>query len=111
MSLEELILSKDINPLFKVDPLSYAHLLDKSKVSVIEALFDKTLPVASRKPLYKEMKGAKRYILPISHNIWLPFEFLLARYILHKVNIYDRQAASRILTKEVIYDVMEDGHK
>ena len=65
MSLEELILSKDINPLL-VDPLSYAHLLDKSKVSVIEALFDKTLPVASRKPLYKEMKGAKRYILPIS---------------------------------------------
>lgn len=111
MSLEEIILSKDINPLFKVDPLSYAHLLNKSKVSVIEAFFDKTLPIASRKSLYKEMKGAKRYILPISHAIWLPFEFLLARYILHKVNIYDREAASRILSKEVIYDVIEDEHK
>jgi len=111
MPLEELISSKDINPLFKVDPLSYVHLLDKSKVSVIEALFDRTLPVTSRKSLYKEMKGAKRYILPISHNIWLPFEFLLARYILHKVNIYDRQITSRILAKEIIYDVVEGEQK
>ncbi|HOJ11179.1 MAG TPA: alpha/beta hydrolase [Clostridiales bacterium] len=108
MSLEEIITSRDIHPLFKVDPLSYAHLLDKSKVSVIDALFDRTLSITSRKSLFKEMEGAKRYVLPISHVNWLPFEFLLGRYILHKVNIYDRKTASRILTKEIVRDAIED---
>lgn len=110
MSLEELLSSKDINPLFKVDPLSYIHLVDKSKFSVIDAFFDKTLSITSRKSLYKKMKGAKRYVLPISHAGWLPFEFFLARYILHKVNIYDRETAGRILTKEVINATFDEDN-
>lgn len=108
MSLQELLSSMDIHPLFKIDSLSYAHLLDKSKVSLIDALFDKTLSLTSRKSLYKEMKGAKRYVLPISHVSWLPLEFLLARYILHKVNIYDRETASKILTREIVQTPIED---
>jgi len=108
MSLQQLLSSRDIHPLFKIDPLSYAHLLDKSKVSLIDALFDRTLSLTSRKSLYKEMEGAKRYILPISHVSWLPFEFLLARYILHKVNIYDREAASKILIREVVQTPIEE---
>lgn len=107
MSLEELITSKDINPLFKIDPLSYTHLVDKSKFSVIDALFDRTLSITSRKSLYRAMEGAKRYVLPISHVSWLPFEYFLARYILHKVNVYDRNVARKILTKEVIHDTFE----
>lgn len=107
MSLRELLTSEDINPLFKIDPLSYVHLVDKSKFSVIDALFDRTLSITSRKSLYREMEGAKRYILPISHAGWLPFEYFLARYILHKVNIYDRKAAGRILTSEIIHDTFE----
>jgi hypothetical protein len=106
MSLKEIISSQDIHPLFRVDPISYVHLLDKSKASVIDALFDKTLPITSRKTFYRGMEGAKRYILPISHINWLPFEFLLARYILHKVNIFDRQAVRRILNNEVICDTI-----
>ena len=108
MYLEELITSTDIHPLFKIDPISYAHLLDKSRVSVIDALFDKTLSITSRKSLYKEMKGAKRYILPISHVSWLPLESLLARYILHKVNIYNSVTAGRILSKEVVHTLIEE---
>ena len=103
--------SREIHPLFKIDPLSYAHFLDKSKVSVIDALFDRTLSITSRKSFYKEMEGAKRYILPISHVSWLPLEFLLARYILHKVNIYDRETAGKILTKEIVQTLIEDDKK
>ncbi|HHV95353.1 MAG TPA: hypothetical protein GXX37_02580, partial [Clostridiaceae bacterium] len=108
MSLHELLSSKEIHPLFKIDPISYAHLLDKSKISLIDALFDRTLSLTSRKSLYKEMEGAKRYILPISHVSWLPFEYFLARYILHKVNINDKEAASKILTREVLQIPIED---
>lgn len=108
MSLEQLLTSKEIHPFFRVDPLSYVHLVDKSKFSFIDALFDRTLSITSRKTLYKEMEGAKRYVLPISHVSWLPFEFLLAKYILHKVNVYDRKAAARILIKEVVHDPLQD---
>lgn len=111
MTMQELLSSREIHPLFKIDPLSYAHFLDKSKVSVIDALFDRTLSITSRKSFYKEMEGAKRYILPISHVSWLPLEFLLARYILHKVNIYDRETAGKILTKEIVQTLIEDDKK
>ena len=84
MSLHEILNSEEIHPLFRIDPLSYAHLLDKSKTAFIDALFDRSLPFQSRRLLYKEMAGAERYIIPIGHVTWLPFEYLLARYITHK---------------------------
>ena len=108
MSLHEILNSKEIHPLFRIDPLSYSHLLNKSETTFIDALFDRTLPLQSRRLLYKEMAGSKRYIIPIGHVTWLPFEYLLARYIAHKVHIYDRQVAKRLIIKEVIEDPLND---
>lgn len=64
MSLKELVSSDAIHPLFKIDPISYAHLLDMNKVTFIDAYFDSTLPIQSRKVLYDEMYGAnEKYYL------------------------------------------------
>lgn len=100
MSLSEIMNSEQIHPLFKIDPISYAHLLDMSKVTFVDALFDSTLPLHSRKILYNEMEGAKRRILPISHVNWLPFEYVLAKYILHKLDINDKEAKKALLRLE-----------
>jgi len=108
MKFEELVENEEIHPLFKIDPLAYAHLIDKSKVTLIHALFDKTLPVESRKMFSKELEGAKKYDLPIGHVMWLPFEYVLARYMLHKVNAYDEQAAKKLLLKEEIDDPLDE---
>ena len=108
MSLHEILNSEEIHPLFRIDPLSYSHLLNKSKTTFIDALFDNTLPFQSRKLLYKEMAGTDRYIIPIGHVTWLPFEYLLARYITHKVHIYNRQVAKRLIIKEVIEDPLDN---
>jgi len=108
MKFEELVENEEIHPLFKIDPLAYAHLIDKSKVTLIHALFDKTLPVESRKMFSKELEGAKKYNLPIGHVMWLPFEYVLARYMLHKVNAYDEQAAKKLLLKEEVDDPLDE---
>ena len=108
MSLHEILNNEEIHPLFRIDPLSYSHLLNKSKTTFIDALFDTTLPLQSRRLLYKEMAGSERYIIPIGHVTWLPFEYLLARYITHKVHIYDKNVAKRLLIKEVIEDPLDD---
>lgn len=102
MSLSEIINNEDIHPLFKIDPISYAHLLNMSDVTFVDALFDFTLPIGSREILYNEMKGAKRRVLPMSHVNWLPFEYILAKYILHKTNINDKKAKKALLTREKI---------
>lgn len=102
MSFEEIINSDDIHPLFKIDPISYAHLLNMKKVTFIDAFFDSTLPLQSRKVLYDEMEGAKRRILPISHVNWLPFGYILAKYMLHKVNINDKESKKSLLRMEKI---------
>lgn len=99
MSLSDLLINEDIHPLFKIDPLSYAHFLDKSKITFIDALLDETLPFGSRISLFKEMKGAKRYILPMTHGSWLPFERFLAEYILFKVNINDKSSLKQVAKK------------
>ena len=108
MSLHEILNNKEIHPLFRIDPLSYAHLLNKSKIAFIDALFDHLLPFQSRRLLYKEMAGTERYIIPIGHVTWLPFEYLLARYITHKVHIYDRNVAKRLMIKERIEDPLDE---
>lgn len=107
MSFDEIVNSDNIHPLFKIDPISYAHLLNMKKVTFIDAFFDSTLPIQSRKTLYDEMKGSKRKILPISHVNWLPFGYLLAKYILHKVNINDKESKKSLLRGEKIESPLE----
>ena len=108
MSLHEILNNEEIHPLFRIDPLAYAHLLDKSKIAFIDALFDRSLPFQSRRMLYKEMAGTERYIIPIGHVTWLPFEYLLARYITHKVHIYNRNVAKRLIIRDMIEDPLDD---
>ncbi len=108
MPLYEILTNEDIHPLFRVDPLSYAHLLDKSKAVFIDALFDNSLPFQSRRMLYKEMGGTKRYIIPIGHATWLPFEYLLARYIAHKLHVYDKHIAKKLFIKAKLEDPLDD---
>jgi hypothetical protein len=108
MSLHQILNNEEIHPLFRIDPLSYTHLLDKSKTVFIDALFDRSLPFQSRRLLYKEMEGTERYIIPIGHVTWLPFEYLLARYITYKVHIYDRNVAKRLIIREMIEDPMDN---
>jgi len=90
-----------------VDPISYAHLLDKSKVTFIDAYFDRTLPVESRKLLYDEMEGANRKVLPISHVSWLPFGYFLAKYMLYKLNINEKEIKKALLTREIMENPLE----
>lgn len=107
MELEELLNSDDIHPLFKVDPISYAHFIDKKKVTFVDAFFDSTLPIQSRSDLYKLMEGAKRRILPISHINWLPFSYFTAKYMLHKLEINDKVAKKALRKKERFQNPLE----
>jgi hypothetical protein len=102
MSILEITRSKEIHPLFRIDPISYAHLLDKSRITLMNAMIDEALPLASITTLYKELKGATRYILPMTHVSWLPFERFLAQYILLKVNISDKKLIKQALKKQSI---------
>lgn len=107
MSLKQIVTNNEVHPLFKVDPISYAHLLDMNKVTFIDAYFDSTLPIPSRKVLYDEMHGANRKVLPISHVNWLPFGYFLAKYILHKLNINAKEAKKALLAREVIENPLQ----
>lgn len=104
MTLLEILKNSEIHPFFRIDPIAYAHLLDKSKITFIDALFDETLPLKSRIQLFKEMKGSSRYIIPTTHISWLPFEAFLAQYILLKVNINDKKSANLVVKKQKIFD-------
>jgi hypothetical protein len=106
MPIKEILRNEKIHPLFRIDPLSYAHLLDKSKVTYIDALFDETLPFGSRTMLFKEMRGASRYVLPMTHGSWLPFQRFLAQYILLKVNINDKKSSKLVIKKQKIEDIL-----
>lgn len=107
MDIDDLLNSDEINPLFKIDPISYAHFIDKKKVTFVDAFFDSTLPIESRRDLYKLMEGSKRRILPISHINWLPFSYLIAKYMLHKLEINDRVAKKALLKKERIQNPLD----
>ncbi|SCG81945.1 hypothetical protein DW1_0325 [Proteiniborus sp. DW1] len=107
MSYSDIITNEDIHPLFKIDPISYAHLLDMKKVTFIDAYFDHTLPVLSRKILHDEMANANTKVLPISHVNWLPFGYFLAKYMLHKLNFNSKEAKKALLAKEIIKNPLE----
>lgn len=109
MSLHDLLTDETTHPLFKVDPLAYAHFLNKAEVTFIDALFDETLPFKSRTSLFKEMKGSKRYIIPSTHVSWLLFEKFLAQYILMKVNINDKWSFKQISKKlKIDFDIFHN---
>ncbi|HOO32859.1 MAG TPA: alpha/beta hydrolase [Thermotogota bacterium] len=108
MSLEELIYNTDIHPILKIDPLAYAHLLQQQRTTLIDALFDETLPMATRRLLFNELKDSKRIIMPFSHGTWLPFEYLLSLYILHRMNVNDRKAKKMLLRNEMPIDLSGD---
>lgn len=107
MSLSELLNDEDLHPIFKIDPASYAHLLDPKKVTIIDALFDGTLAIEGRKLLYDSLKGATKRIIPVSHVSWLPFEYLLAKYLLHRLNINDPKASKALRHHETFDDPMD----
>lgn len=85
MSLDEIITSKDIHPIMKLDPLSYAHLLDVSKTTYIDAIFDTTLPPISNNWFKEKIRGAKFIKIPNNHVNWLPLSPVLARYMYFKL--------------------------
>ncbi len=99
-SLLEILNSEKFHPLFRIDPISYAHLLDKSKITFIDALFDETIPLYSKAVLFNEMSGSKRYIIPMTHVSWLPFERFLSEYILLKLNMNNRHYRKLVLKKQ-----------
>ncbi|MBZ2174527.1 alpha/beta hydrolase [Schnuerera sp. xch1] len=107
MSFDEIIANTDIHPLFKIDPISYCHLLDMKKVTFIDAFFDSTLPIQSRKILYDEMYGANRKVLPISHVNWLPFGYFVAKYMLYKLDINEKEAKKALLTRRKMENPLE----
>ncbi|MFN3691700.1 MAG: alpha/beta hydrolase, partial [Fervidobacterium sp.] len=85
-SVEEMQKS-DIHPYLKLDPIAYAQFVDTKKVIFVEALFDKALPLRSRKLLWYALGKPKRYIIPSGHVTWLPLQFLIARFILMNMGI------------------------
>lgn len=104
MSLLEILKCEELHPFFRIDPIAYSHLLEKKRVTIMDALFDETLPFKSRIQLFKELKGSARYIIPTTHVSWLPFEAFLAQYILIKVNINDKKAANLVVKKQKVFD-------
>lgn len=107
MALKEILEDESLHPIFKIDPATYAHLIDPKEVTIIDALFDGTLPIEGRKLLYDKLKGAKKRIIPVSHVSWLPFEYLLARYLLHILNVKDQDSTKALRKKETYEDPMD----
>lgn len=91
------LLESDLHPLFKIDPIAYARFNDSKKVTMIEALFDKTLPIQTRKQLWEAFDRPKRYIVPTGHVSWFPLEYALGKYILKKLGIKEARRKMRLL--------------
>ncbi|CAM2878116.1 alpha/beta hydrolase [Hathewaya histolytica] len=108
MELKEFLSSDEIHPLFKVDPLSYAHFLDKKNVTFIDAIYDETLPIISRSMLFKELKGSTRYLLPATHGLLLPFEFFIAQYIMLKLNIKEVKDLKLLIPNKLKIPIISD---
>ncbi len=76
---------------------------------MIEALFDKTLPYQTRKQLWEAFKRPKRYIIPIGHVSWFPFEYALGKFILKKMGTKEARRKLRLL--ETIKPGIEWNHR
>lgn len=102
------LLDSDVHPLFKVDPLAYAKFVQADKVTMIEALFDRALPKQSRKLLWKLLGKPRKYIVPIGHVTWLPFEYALGKYVLRKLGIREARKRMRLLEPVKVDDTIEE---
>lgn len=102
------LLNSDVHPLFKVDPLAYAPFIPADKVTMIEAFFDRTLPKQSRKLLWKLLGKPKRYIVPMGHVSWLPFEYALGKFVLTKMGIKEARKKMRLLESTKVEEPIDD---
>ncbi|KUK94029.1 MAG: Uncharacterized protein XE05_0813 [Thermotogales bacterium 46_20] len=109
-SVEEL-LSSEVHPLLKVDPLSFARFVPTKKTTMIEAIFDKTLPRETRSGLWRAMGRPRRYLIPSGHVTWLPFQYVLAQYILKTLGIRDTVRKMRLLSKTEFQMPIEEAVK
>lgn len=100
MSLKEIFESSEIHPVLKIDPISYAHLLDVEKLTYIDAFFDTTLPKICSQGILSQMEGVRKIVLPINHVNWLPLSPLLARYVKHRLNKVSKNLGRKIITRE-----------
>jgi hypothetical protein len=91
------MMNSDIHPLLKVDPIAYAKFNDTESITMIEALFDKALPPETREQLWKALGKPKRYIVPMGHVTWFPFEYALGKFILKKLGIKSARKKLRLL--------------
>ncbi|ABS60896.1 MULTISPECIES: alpha/beta hydrolase [Fervidobacterium] len=91
--------NSDIHPYLKLDPIAYAQFVDTKKIIFVEALFDKALPLRSRKLLWYALGKPKRYIIPSGHVTWLPLQFFIARFILMNMGIREFKKQMEILRK------------
>jgi len=97
-SVEEMQ-NSHIHPYLKLDPIAYAQFVDKNKIIFVEALFDKALPLRSRKLLWYALGKPKRYIIPSGHVTWLPLQFFIARFILMNMGIREFKKQMEVLKK------------
>lgn len=102
------LLDSDVHPMFKVDPLAYAKFVQAEKVTMIEALFDRALPRQSRKLLWNLLGKPRKYIVPVGHVTWLPFEYALGKYVLRKLGIKEARKRIRLLESVKVDDTIEE---
>ncbi|AWZ47602.1 alpha/beta hydrolase [Clostridiaceae bacterium 14S0207] len=106
--LNELLNSEEIHPLFKIDPLSYGHLLNKDKVTFIDGIYDETLPITSRSLLFKELEGSDRYLLPMTHGSILLFQFFIAQYVMLKLKIGVLPKPENLMPQNIKIPIIND---
>ncbi|MGJ8454059.1 alpha/beta hydrolase [Pseudothermotoga sp. U03pept] len=100
-TIEEM-LNSQVHPVLKIDPLAYARFVDSEKVVFIEALFDKALPLRTRKILWQALGRPRRYIIPSGHVTWLPFQYFLGSLVLREMNIKEFKRKVKLLEKPKI---------
>ena len=89
----------DIHPYLKIDPIAYARFVDTDRIVFIEARFDKALPNRSRRLLWEALGRPRRYVVPMGHVTWLPFQFIIARFILNSMGVKEFRKKLKLLKK------------
>lgn len=100
-SIEQMI-NSEIHPLLKIDPIAYAQFVQKDRITFIEALFDRALPLRTRKILWNALGRPKRHIIPMGHVTWLPFQYFLGSLVLREMNIKEFKRKMKLLEKPKI---------
>ncbi|MCF7928728.1 MAG: alpha/beta hydrolase [Spirochaetales bacterium] len=89
----------DIHPYLKIDPIAYARFVDTKSIVFIEARFDKALPKRSRRLLWEALGRPRRYVVPMGHVTWLPFQFIIAKFILGSMGVKAFRKKLKLLKK------------